>query len=175
MNDVIYDKTTGGREELRTRAEGLPQRVRSVLIMVDGARPARELREAVQRLGAPNDTLESLAAMGLIAPTRAAAESSTLPDSAAAVTEAPASDLPAEQFVAAPNDPTRFRTAKKFMNDTIVDALGFRAFLFTLKLEKCATLADLANLAPEHSRLLLKAKGGEVAGALRARLRELLR
>ena len=39
-----------------------------------------------------------------------------------------------------------FRVAKAFMNETIVDALGIRAFMFTLKLEKCATGADLVLL-----------------------------
>ncbi len=41
----------------------------------------------------------------------------------------------------------RFRAAKEFINETIVDALGVRAFLFTLKLERCSTRADLAAVA----------------------------
>lgn len=167
-DDDVLDKTGSGRDELRTRAAGLNQRVRSILIMVDGARTVGDLRVAIERLSAPPDTLESLLALGLVVQTYTAPAPLARADPAV-----PDADEPI--VAAGANDPERFRVAKKFMNDTVVDALGLRAFMFTLKLEKCATLADLARLAPEYSRALVKAKGTEVAGALRTRLRELLR
>jgi hypothetical protein len=169
MNDEdVLDKTDSGRDELRTRAAGLSQRARSILIMVDGVRTVGDLRVAIERLSAPADTLDSLLELALVVQTRTAP--------ARLVQSDPAVPDAEEPIVAASTiDPERFRVAKKFMNDTVVDALGLRAFMFTLKLEKCATLADLAQLAPEYSRALVKAKGAEVAGALRTRLRELLR
>jgi hypothetical protein len=168
MNDEdVLDKTGIGRDELRTRAAGLTQRVRSILIMIDGVRTVGDLRVAIARLAAPADTLESLLALGLVVQTYTAP--APLAQSSPAAVEAD------ETIVASGStDPERFRVAKKFMNDTAVDALGLRAFMFTLKLEKCATLADLAQLVPEYSRALVKARGKEVAGALRTRLRELL-
>jgi hypothetical protein len=170
MADAIPDKTEAGRLELRTRAQGLPPRLRSVLILVDGVRGRSELQQAMAGIGAPPDALDTLAALGLIA---AAPAPPPAPVEAAEVVP---DDSEPEPFDAAPTyDPERFRVTKKFMNDTIVDALGLRAFMFTLKLEKCATLADLALLAPEYSRLVLKARGSEVAHALRNRLRVLLR
>ena len=42
----------------------------------------------------------------------------------------------------------QFRVAKAFMNETVVDSLGIRAFLFTLKLEKCATATDSRHCCP---------------------------
>ena len=170
-DDDIFDKTDSGRDELRTRAAGLNQRTRSILIMVDGVRSVGDLRTAIARLSAPEDSLATLLNLGLIV--RAPGASARAPD---ARDEPKAADADAGEDVVAhrPHDPERFRVAKKFMNDTVVDALGIRAFMFTLKLEKCATLSDLAALAPEYSRLLVKAKGGEVAGALRTRLRSLL-
>jgi hypothetical protein len=163
----IVDKTASGRDELRTRAAGLPQRARSVLIMVDGVRSVGQLQEAVARLNAPADTIESLLAQGLIVRTVSAVMQDTFPPTA--LQDIEVSIVPAET-----TDLERFRVAKKFMNDTVVDAIGLRSFMFTLKLEKCATLGDLGQLAPEYARLLVKAKGHEVALALRTRLRELL-
>ena len=50
----------------------------------------------------------------------------------------------------------RFLQTKKLMNDTAVDALGLRAFLFTLKLEKCSTIADLQAMLPDFGKALSK-------------------
>jgi predicted secreted protein len=166
-DDDCVDKTERGREEVRTRAAGVGQRARSILIMADGVRKVGDLRMAIAKLDAAADTLESLLALGLIVQTSTAAASPVGIKAA----------LPQEDdsvAVMGVNDPERFRVAKKFMNDTVVDALGLRSFMFTLKLEKCATLADLGALVPEYSRALVKARGDEVAGALRDRLRELL-
>src|SRR4029078_819896 len=53
----------------------------------------------------------------------------------------------------------RFRTAKAFIHETIVDALGGRAFLFTLKLERCSTREDLARLLPDYAKAIRKFRG----------------
>jgi hypothetical protein len=176
-DDDIFIKTPSGLDEVRTRASGLPQRVRSVLIMVDGVKPVRDLRDAVARLGAPPETLDSLLELGLIqlhaaSPTKATGSAA---GAGAPTTESPETVIDDAVPEVGTNDVDRFRVAKKFMNDTVVDALGIRSFMFTLKLEKCATLNDLAQLTPEYTRMIHKAKGTEVAGALRTRLRELLR
>ena len=60
------------------------------------------------------------------------------------------------------------------MNDTIVDALGIRAFGFTLKLERCATADDLVPLLPAYTEALLKKLDREAVRALVERTRELL-
>jgi hypothetical protein len=68
-----------------------------------------------------------------------------------------------------------FRMAKAFMNETIVDARGIRAFGFTLKLERCATLPDLAALLPDFSEALQKSLDRDAARAMVERARELVR
>jgi hypothetical protein len=186
-DDDIFSKTSNGLAELRSRSAGLSQRLRSILIMVDGVRRVGDLRQAAATLGAPPDVLESLQALGLIALTApagapqaqtTAARVSVAPPGAAA---SPRAATPAPATLAEASEPLpsseadRFRVAKKFMNDTVVDALGIRAFMFTLKLEKCALLGDLEALLPEYSRVLTKARGSEVAGALETRLRQMLR
>ena len=169
-DDALFSKTSAGQDVLRTRA-ALPPRLRSLLIMIDGVRRAGELRHAAATIGAPVDAIETLLAMGLIGSTTAAAA------------PAPPTQTPLQPALQTPTMPggqasstsvERFRVAKKFMNDTVVDALGIRAFMFTLELEKCAVLADLAGLLPKYVRLISKARGEQVAGALETRLRELL-
>jgi hypothetical protein len=81
---------------------------------------------------------------------------------------------------AAPSGPisddelARFRAAKSFMNETVVNALGFRAFMFTLRLERCATRPELAQLLPDYEKALRKGAGAAEAQVLVQRMRELL-
>ena len=60
------------------------------------------------------------------------------------------------------------------MNDAVVDALGLRAFFFTLKIERTGNLDDLRGLLPEYTRQLRRAHGPEVADELIGRAGQLL-
>jgi len=51
---------------------------------------------------------------------------------------------------------------------------GFRAFFFTLKLEKCFTRAELAALLPDYDAAVKKGKDPEVARLMSQRARALL-
>lgn len=153
-------KTAKGSEELKNRALKLPQRLRTMLIMVDGSLNAGQLAEAGAKLGAPGDFLETLERHGLIS---ARAQVRTV-DIATAAQEPVASGAEAD----------RFRAAQKFMNDTVVDALGFRAFFFTLKLEKCFARAELSALLDDYTKAIAKGSGDDVARVLGARVRALL-
>src|SRR4051794_35721082 len=102
-----------------------------MLIMVDGTISATQLQDAAATLGAPDDFLDSLLQHGLIR-RRAAAQAAE--DSIDVLLDAPdASAAPA--WPEPPTEGERFRSAQKFMNDSAVDAMGLRAFFFTLKLE----------------------------------------
>ena len=75
----------------------------------------------------------------------------------------------------------QLRAAQKLMNDAAVDAMGFKALFFTLKLERCFTREDLQALLPEFTRLMatltagrgetdyaaLAAESGSTEGAVR--------
>ncbi len=54
----VYAKTSKGREEIATRAFGVPARIRALLLMIDGQRSIAAL---ASRLGAPGLTLEHAA------------------------------------------------------------------------------------------------------------------
>ncbi len=179
MNDQdLYGKTPAGFEEVRGRGLKLPQRLRTMLIMVDGTRTVAQLRDAAQTLAAPADFLNLLVGMGLVAPegvsqaSRSAAAPQQSPSSAPeAVTASPIAQDALGSLSASPE---KFRAALKFMNDSAVDLLGLRAFFFTLKLEKCYTAQDLINLLPDFSKAIAKSNGPEMARALEERARQLL-
>ena len=164
--DIVI-KTPEGAKELKSRAHKLAPRLRTMLIMIDGSLTAGQLQDAAARLGAPSDFLDTLLAEGLVVARPAPSSSSR-----AAPSSAPPS--PAGSAPAGSTEVERFRAAQKFMNDATVEALGFRAFMFTLKLEKCFNRADLLALMDEFHKAIVKGSGEETARVMDARARELL-
>jgi hypothetical protein len=157
---TVYRKTALGAAEVKDRKLRLNPRVRTMLILIDGALPEFMLKEDAARVGAPADFLEQLVNAGLIERVQGAAP-------ATARAAAPAA-------AAAPDEFTRFRQAKDFMNATIVDALGIKSFFFTLKLERAGVVADLRELVEPYREALAKAEGEEHAAVMAARLKEML-
>lgn len=151
-----FGRTEKGQEEISHSKKTLPAKLRTVLFLIDAHKDIREIQRKIVLIGAPQDALQQLVNGGYVAP----------------VTEfnAPIIDGP----VSIEDQLAAFRVAKAFMNETVVDALGIRAFMFTLKLEKCATAADLATLLPDYAQALLKKLDREPARALVERTRELL-
>ncbi len=170
VDNLTFEKTEAGADEVRARSRKLPPRLRTMLIMVDGATPLSQLQNAALTLGAPADFLQALLEQGLIRQREAAraAEMSIDVD-----LEQVATTLTPPALSAA-TEGERFRAAQKFMNDSAVDALGFRAFFFTLKLEKCFTTADLRALLPEYQKALAKSSGESAASVLTERAAQLL-
>ena len=156
-----YAKTEKGTEEIRSRGKNLRGRLRTMLILIDPTKTADELREQGVRVGAPEDFLETLIGEGYIAPLTLAAPASA------------ATDAPVPTSVTS-DELARFREAKTFMNETVVAALGIRAFMFTLRLERCSARADLGQLVPDYERALRKGVSEPEARAMADRLRELL-
>ena len=184
MNDSeTFVKTPLGLEEVRSRALKLSQRLRTMLIMVDGTRTVAQLRQAQLTLGAPADFLENLQALGLVvsdmAPANAASAAAASAQRAMSAAPPPHAAVDVELSLSAldtglPQDAEKFRAALKFMNDTSVDLLGFRSFFFTLKVEKCFTMADLKELIPQFSGAIAKSKGAEVARAMEERVQRMI-
>lgn len=163
MTDTeILIKTAAGTEEVKARSRKLAPRMRTVLIMADGLLNAGQLRDAAATLGAPHDCVDFLIQQGLVTAVQR--------HRAAAAAEQAATPAPPPL-----TDGERFRAGQKFMNDNVVDALGLRAFFFTLKIETCFTAADLLALLPDFNRLITKGSGDAVARVLEARAREILR
>ncbi len=150
----VYRKTERGQAEVRDRKLKLNPRLRTMLILVDGVLPELILKDDAARVGAPPDFIKQLVDAGLIE--RVATASAAAPT------------VPQDEF-------TRFRTAKQFMNTTIVDALGIKAFFFTMKLERASVAADLRQLVDSYREAIAKAQGDGQAQVLVTRLGEMLR
>jgi len=151
-----YGRTAKGQDEISNSKKSLPAKLRTVLFLIDSAKDARDIQRQILMIGAPADALQQLVSGGYVAGVTAF----NAPITGGAVS--------IEDQIA------NFRVAKAFMNDTIVDALGIRAFMFTLKLERCATPADLVTLLPDYTQHLLKKVDREAVRAMVERTRELL-
>lgn len=154
----VYRKTEAGVAEMGQRKLKLNPRLRTMLILVDGTQPEFILQEEGAKIGAPPDALAQLAALGLVERSHSAASRPGGPAAAAVATD---------PFL-------KFREAKNFMNTTIVDAMGLKSFLFTLKLEKCSTVDDLRDLADAYRAAIAKSDEARAA-VLSARLQDMLR
>ena len=152
-----YAKTDKGLEEIRSRGKNLRGRLRTMLILIDPSKTDDELRASAAQIGVEPEFLETLLRDGYVAPvigTEAATEQSPR--------------------LVTRDELARFRAAKAFINETIVDALGVRAFLFTLKLERCSTRAELAALLPDYEKAIRKFRGEAETKLLVERANELL-
>lgn len=163
---AIYDKTDKGREEITTRKNGLPSRLRPLLVMIDGKKAANELLEKVAGLGLGADSLGELVDGGYI-------QAVTQPEPAAP--PPPPVEVPAAAAAAdAPVPENRFMAVYQFYNETIKSMIGLRGYALQLKVEKAATLEELRQLRQPYLDAVLKAKGNETARSLRSRLDALL-
>lgn len=151
----ILDRTDKGQEEIHHRRHKLASRQRMLLLLVDGIHTAEELSQQASKIGLPATALTELVSQGYVA--------LAAPKSGAA---------PGDQ---APSTFERYRKARQFMNDSIVNAMGLRSFFFTLKIEKTANLADLHGLFGDYIAAMKKALGESEAEVLIVRMRELLR
>ena len=161
------NKTPAGYAEIQNRKMHLNSRQRTLLISIDGAHSIEQVREQFRALGDVTPLIEELCAAGLVllnqvsggtAPARAVA-AAVDPDELASMHRMPPLGL-----------------ARQFMNETTVAAVGLRAFMFTLKLERCSTKAELLDLLPEYRRQLGKAKAfdSQYAETIAARAKEML-
>jgi len=154
---ALYQKTRKGEEEIKNRQLKLPPKLRTMLILIDGKKTLAQLNALAGQLGAGDDYAAQLEGHGLIAGGGASAAPPV------AASSAPAN----EEF-------ERFGAARRFMNETVVNALGMRSFFFVLKLEKCGTRAELAGLLEDYAKAITKGADENEAKVLVDRLRELL-
>ncbi|WP_207907316.1 hypothetical protein [Paucimonas lemoignei] len=100
----IYSKTAKGQEEIKTRAGGLSQRMRQVLIFIDGKRSRDDLYGMLKGEDL-DEQLAALAAQGLIEATGGAAPKPAATPAPAAPAAAPAAAAPKPAPAKAPEAP----------------------------------------------------------------------
>lgn len=155
----VYAKTGKAVEEIQTKKYKLKPKARNLLFLIDGSKSVEAIDEMSRQLGLSADELGELENGGFIVKSSSEGGGAA----SAAVREEVQTD-----------EAGKFRVAKKYMNDTIVNSLGLKAFFFTLKLEKCGNRADLAALLEDYGQALAKASNVETAKVLQKRARELL-
>ncbi|ALN64204.1 hypothetical protein GLA29479_3350 [Lysobacter antibioticus] len=158
-------KTNDGRDEIQNRSRKLPPVLRSILLIVDGDRSVRHLRDLIASLHGPTDALEQLERMGLIASSAAVAATMTAhaptPGIAfAAVVPPPVSPADAAQ---------RYQTLYTLMTETVREHLGLRGYFLQLKIERCGNSEELAELLPDLSAALAKVRKDNIAAEIEDR------
>lgn len=193
MVDPVFQKTEAGQEEIRTRARKLDQKLRALLLIVNGERRKSALLAQVGGMGVGEEALDALVELGLVvADTSEAAKPVTAPAGAATGTsnQRPARSGPPETnlFAAysalgkglddvladtaiapmpvAASSADGYKQLYHFYTDVIGNHLGLRGYVLQVKVEKAGTVAELADLRDALGAALQKAKGEITARAI---------
>jgi hypothetical protein len=172
LDTDIPNKTAAGYAEIQNRSLHLGPRQRTLLISIDGAHSIQQVREQFRVLGDVSPLIEELCSAGLILLNG----KSSSPIPSGGVAAAPAAQPSVASGGTSMHEIPPLGLVRQFMNETTVQALGLRAFMFTLKLERCSTKAELEDVVPEYQRLLGKARKSEpgYADAMTRRVQEML-
>jgi hypothetical protein len=174
--NAIFSKTEQGQSEIARRSTLQSRVLRNVLLLVDGKRDVQTLRELMQAISAPEDALEQLLALELIA-----APAVPEPPTAAPAVEEEADsflhdddELPSELALEPPSDQSaKINTSADFsslyeqINGLVSSHLGMiKAYGLQLKIEQCQTPDQLLALLPEIKDALASRHGEPKAIAL---------
>ncbi len=174
--DDIYLRTEAGQEVIRSRKDAIPPDLRILFFMIDGVTPAAEILGQVAGLGVGPEAFDRLHAAGYIVPLAPILTTEAPSDAAYAAAESGRRTEPPPipgRAAGQDADTDRFMSARTFLNETVVNAVGLRSFLFTLKLEKANSLKELRSLLFDYSKLIEKGTGKMEAEVLTRRAREL--
>jgi hypothetical protein len=185
MTTIIYDKTEKGHEEIKTRQNHLPSRLRSLLVLVDGKTSVEDLLKKIAGLGLNEESIAEILHLGFIAPhiaqtvMQATAPAEPAPQVAAAA-------LPPSESIDTPSAPAQsptsilaegeslYQALYNFYTASIKSSLGLRGYSMTLKVERCANIDDFKALRQTFLDAVQKSKGPELANSLAQRLDQLL-
>jgi hypothetical protein len=149
---IIFRKSAKGVAEIETRANRLPPRMRSMLILVDGKRDADDLKNLMSAQA--EETLQSLAEQGFI---EAVGETMR----AAAPPASPVARPPA-----APAKPSAdFEATRRAAVRALNDALGPSAESLSIRMERTRTPEELGPLLAQGAKLIGAARGQAAAEA----------
>jgi hypothetical protein len=148
---LVLAKTPKGLDEVKSRRHGLPQQLRSLLIVVDGAASVRDLVARFGRIADIGSSLQALVDQGFVAPAPA-------PAPAAAEAPRPAASV-AGQEGSAPTLGTLTRL--------LHDALGPNGDELAVRLEKAADGTAFAKAAARCADALAAVAGAQKAQQFR--------
>lgn len=167
MVDPIYHKTEAGQEEIKTRARKLEHKMRALLLIVNGERRQSDLLAQVGGMGVGQDSFDTLLSLGLIERGTDVAADAFAPNQALAPPPAIRAVMPVAGGDA-------YQQLYHFYTDVIGHHLGLRGYVLQVKVEKAATIAELAALRDMLGVALQKSKGDLTARAIIEQLDVLL-
>lgn len=175
-----FRKTSKGLAEIETRANKLPVRLRSVLIMVDGRLQERELHRVIG--DALGTLLQELLSGGFIEPVGGTGETGpgslpaaapapapkAVPAAAPAPAPAPAAEAAAAQATRSLG-PTEFLALRREAVRSLTDQIGPMAEALAVKMENARGWNDLKPLLVIGAQILANTRGRAAAEAFAAR------
>jgi hypothetical protein len=173
MQQVYFDKTEKGRQEILHRTYQLNAKLRPLLVIVDGKQTAEELLKKVQGLGLTEVHFDTLLSDGFISArdVHVAAEI----DNAEAINSVNSQTPEGFDHALTPQNNAEQRMAlKTFFNESIKSSLGLRGFGLQLQLERAESLNDFIELQERFLEAVEKSKGKALAASLAVRLNQLL-
>lgn len=127
----VFRKSIKGAEAIASRQPGMPHKVRSALIMIDGKRTVDELAKLVSLLGDPEVFLTELEVSGLIERVQDGPVAS-VPQ---ALTSPPAKPIAPPSSGPVPLTPATLAGAQRFTSRLLLELLGPTCETLCLKIE----------------------------------------
>lgn len=157
----IYARTEKGSAEVAQRSQAIPNKARSLLLMIDGKASGAQLLDKFAAFPNSAELLQILEDGGYIAAVAGAATAApaAAPRPAAA---APAAPAPAAAAATAGDS---LATVRRFMNQTLREIFGPDADDLSLKVDKAVSESDLRALAEKHRDLIASVGGRRKAEA----------
>jgi len=137
-------KTPKGHEEIRSRAHGLSQKLRALLIMVDGKSTVGELLGRFPGVAEIQSNLRQLIELGFVQVAAGAAAPAAATSAAATPTDAPPKPAPGETRAKAMSGLVRM----------VIEAMGPDADLVTGQLERARTPEEFEKAAQRCTAML---------------------
>jgi hypothetical protein len=164
-NDTVYSRTAQGNAELSLRRSNLDALMNGLLMLVNGRRTRADLLSVASHMGAPFDSIDTLKAQGFIelAPRTGLTRPAPLAtDHGALEADYAASQPGGDEWML--TDAERTTRLHRLLTEAASQHLGLSGFLYHLKVEKAASLAELRKLVTPIGDAIARAKGSQVAG-----------
>jgi len=142
QQNVIYHKSAKGAEAIATRQHGLSQKLRSMLIMIDGKRSVDDLLRISPMLGDTEQLLGQLLDQGFIEPFAVAAPAPA------------ATSAPAPLAAATGKQSGSLIEAQRFVVRRLTDILGPNAEELCLRIEAARNLHDFQTAVARAEGML---------------------
>lgn len=178
--NTIFRKSAKGQEAFSSRQSGLPPKLRSLLILVDGKRPVSELAKMALVPAELDAMLDLLEAEGYIEsetrrrpafedtatvpqPLMKASGPAPLAPPVAVPTAAPETPAPAPPAVQAPAAPVTLAQAKQLAARLVTSALGPVGEELCMRIEASRSLADYTAAVKRAYGVIREVRGGAAA------------